>query len=253
MTLTLDNSFGVPIRTQTKLLQAISADGTLTNLESPLLQTGVNIAYPNLSEINQSKRTTVVLDKTNSNLPDLIAASPTAIAYKINAFTNPDGNTKTIGFLTDSSAYSLHASLDLPVYGTAKGFEVTDTFNINFSQYQKNVDHVELKIIADNGMPIDLGVQGYFATDAGTILDSLYATPNTILKAAAVDAAGSVTSSTQQISYTTIDYSRFHRIAPATKLLVHYFYSTANKGTIAVKVLATQEVRLQIGMKLGLK
>ncbi len=253
LTLALENSFGVPVRATENYANAISADGKATPIISPALQKGVDVAYPALSEVGQSKTTTFVLNAANSNLPDVLASNPVAIAYKIDAVMNPNGSTKTTGFLTDSSAFKLHAYLDLPVYGKAQGFEGADTVAIDFSQYKKNVDHVELKIIADNAMPVDIAVQGYFANGQGKILDSLYVSPQLVLKSAAVDANGNATTPTRQISYTTIDYARFQRVADAAKLWIHYYYSTALNGSVPVRVLATQEVRVQIGMKLGLR
>jgi hypothetical protein len=152
------------------------------------------------------------------------------------------------------------------MYLTAKNFSLTDTTAISFgsaSNTTNNVDHVELKIITDNSMPIDLGVQGYFINDYGLVLDSLYSatssldplntTGRLVLKSAPVDALGNSTGKTNQVTFVGFDAARYLRLKAATRLAIKYTFSTANAGMAPVRVLSTQGVDIKIGMKIGLK
>jgi hypothetical protein len=135
---TLDNSFGVPVRAVMSVGQITTVGGGILQLVSPLTR-GVDLAYPSFArnEIGQSKRTIVTFDKTNSNLDSIVSANPTSIDYKIDGFLNADISQRITGFLTDSSKFNLQVELEVPMEGTAKNFEVNDTFPINLATAQE--------------------------------------------------------------------------------------------------------------------
>lgn len=252
MTLTADNSFGFPVRAFSKIANAISVNGQILNLQSPLIN-GVDVNYPSLNEIGQTKRTIVTLDKNNSNLVNVTSFSPKAIDYDIDGISNPDPSVKTIGFMTDTSAFNLQVELDLPMHLTAKNFILNDTFDIDFSNYS-DVKTAELKVITDNGIPMDLSLQGYFATANGTVIDSFYTSATAILKGASVNTAtGFPSGVTTTTSTVKVEADKFPRILPAKKLIIRHIFATTNNGAYPVILTASQDVRVRIGVKFGLK
>jgi hypothetical protein len=247
MTVTLDNSFGIPVRSVTKVADVISVNGSRLALKSPLTE-GVDINYPKLTEIGQTKRTVVVLDKNNSNIKDVISANPVSIEYDIDGLTNPDPTQRAVGFMTDSSAFKLQVELDLPLHVSATTFEVTDTFDVNFNK-DSELKTAEIKILSDNGMPIDLILQGYFLNN-NQILDSLFTSNATfILKGAPVNSIGLPTGIQTQQTLVKVDSSKLQRIHNANKLVVKYAFSTTGNGVMPVKLMAAQQVRLRMGVK----
>ncbi len=251
MTLTLDNSFGIPVRSFSRVANVISVNGQSLSLKSPLSQ-GVDINFPKLSEIGQSKRTVVVLDKNNSNLADIISLNPVAFDYDFDGITNPDPSVKTTGFMTDTSSFKLQVDLDLPIYGSAKNFVVSDTFPIDLSNYT-NVTNAEFKVITDNGMPIDLAMQGFFANANGTVIDSFYTNSTVVLKGAPVGSDGLPRSIQTNESSVKVEADKLKRVLPAKKLIIRYSFSTTNNGSVPVKLTSTQDVRVRIGIKFGIK
>ncbi len=251
MIITLDNSFGVPVRSIMKRGEVLTLDGRRLPLKSPLT-IGVDINYPKINEVGQSKRTVVVFDKTNSNIAEIMSSNPVAVQYDIDGLTNPDQNTTITGFMTDSSKFELQVEVEVPMIGKAKNFELNDTFNINLSQ-ATDVTQAEFKIITDNGMPIDISLQGYFATSNGAIIDSMYAVKSPILRGAPVNSAGLPTSITTTENFITINAEKLKKVRGATKLIIRYSFSTTNNGTVPVKLTSTQDVRVRIGVKFGLK
>lgn len=249
MKITLDNSFGLPVRSFARVADVIAINGQRLSLKSALTQ-GIDINYPLLTEIGQSKRTSVILDKTNSNLADVINLNPTAIDYDIDGITNPDPTIRKAGFMTDISAFKLQMEIDLPIHGSAKNFIVNDTFSIDLSRYT-NVNFGELKVITDNGMPIDLSMQGFFANANGTVIDSFYNAETAILRGAPVGANGLPQSIQTTQSVIKVDAIKLKRILPAKKIIVRYSFSTTNNGAIPVKLTASQDVRVRIGLKFG--
>lgn len=249
---TLDNSFGVPVRAVMKVGQITTLDGRILQLQSPLT-TGVDVNYPNINQVGQSKRTVVTFDNTNSNIAQILSENPTSIDYEIDGLMNADTSQRVTGFLTDSSRFNLQVELEVPMYGSARNFEVNDTFPINLSSAQ-NITKAEFKILTDNGMPIDVNVQGYFATETGQILDSLYAQKAQILKGAPVGSNGLPTGVSSAENLVTIEAAKLDKIRDkAKKLIVKYSFSTTNAGSVPVKLLSKQGVRLRIGVKFGYK
>ena len=252
MTLTLENSFGIPVRAISKVAEVITINGQKLALKSAITQ-GIDINYPSITEIGKSKKTVFVLDKNNSNLVDIISANPKAIEYDIDGITNPNQDRTLRGFMTDSSSYKLQVEVDLPIHGSAKNFTLLDTFNFNIKKYE-NLTSAALKVITDNGMPVDIGMQGFFVGANGIIIDSFYnKTAPLVLKGAPVGANGMPTSIQKQESLIELDAVKLKKIVPATKIVIRLAISTTNNGTVPVKLVKTQDVRVQVGLKFGVK
>jgi len=169
------------------------------------------------------------------------------------AIPNPDENTAIRGFLTDSSYFRVQVEVEMPIHGTAAGFEARDTFDIDFGE-EERVDHVEFKLIADNGIPVDVGLQAYFADASGTILDSLFLSDQAlILEAAEVNSDGEVTNRVEKITINTFESDRYANIKTAKKVFLNASFSTVNDGTESVRIYSDQDVKFRMGMKIGIK
>ena len=195
----IENSFGFPIRIEPKFIHVKTKQGEAIELESPFVDDGINIAYPLLHEAGQSKSSVFTFDKDNSNIREILAARPIEIDYDIDAVPNPESNTELTGFMTDQSQFSVQLELELPIYGTAEGFVTRDSFDVNFEEYE-NVDFAEFKLTTENGIPLEVAMQVYFANDNGVIIDSLFTANEIILAAAPVDIQGNVIGTTEKFS-----------------------------------------------------
>lgn len=250
ITLRVDNSFGFPVRSQTNLMKILTVDGDSLSLTSDFITNGIDFAYPSLDEVGEVKTTFFDFNKDNSNIDVVLGAGPVAVDYDIDAVPNPDMDTSVRGFMTDTSAFIVQVEVDLPIHGSASGFEARDTFEINFEEFNK-VDDVEFKVISENGIPLDVGLQIYFADENGTVLDSLFTPTQNLLDAAPVDSEGLPTGITDKTIFTNFDANRFEDIKTAKYLYLSVSFSTANNGETIVKILSSQEVDIRMGMKIG--
>ena len=247
--LTVDNSFGFPVRSKTNVLNVFTVDGDTLPLMSDYLD-NINIDYPTLNEVGETKTTHFDFNVSNSNIDEILGAGPTAVDYDLDAVANPDNDTAIRGFATDSSMFSVQVEVELPMYGSASGFEARDTFGINFDNYQ-DFNDVEFKVISENGIPLDVGLQIFFADENGVVLDSLFTPSQNILQAAPVDGEGLPTAIAEKTTFTTFDGLRFENIKAAKLLFLRASFSTVNNGETLVKILSTQEVEIRMGMKIG--
>ncbi len=251
MIVSLDNSFGVPVKAVTKQADVVALNGDRLKITSPLVDNGVTVNYPRMNEVGQSKRTIAIFDKTNSNLADLISLNPVRIEYDIDGLLNPESGDRTPGFLLDTSSFRFQLELEVPTKGTAKNFTITDTFNINFDENSKITD-AELSVQTINGMPIELGLQGIFLNDKGAIIDSFYQNNTPILRGSPVGSNGLPTGNTTTESKIKLDATKFDKVRKAKKIAIRYIFSTANNGSIPVILTAQQKVQVKLGARFGL-
>lgn len=247
----VENSFGFPVRSKTNILSILTVDGDSIGLESPFIDDGIDFDYPTLDEVGEVKTTNFYFDKDNSNIAEIIGAGPVSVDYDLDAIPNPDENTAIRGFLTDSSLFKVQVEVNLPIYGTAVGFEARDTFSVDFSEYER-AEEVEFKFIADNGIPIEVGLQAYFADINNNILDSLFMPAAIILEAAPVDGEGEVLNRVSKTTFATFDSERFQNIREAKRVFINASFSTSNDGNDEVKIFSHQNVEFRMGMKVGI-
>ena len=257
--ITVDNSFGFPARSQTEILDIFTIDNEIKQLESPLIDNGIDFNFPNFNEVGEFKTTKVTFDKSNSNIVSVLNASPVAVDYKINVLTNPDMLTEIRGYLTCTSEMRAQLEVELPIYGTIRDFAAFDTlrvdtfdFNIDLSQYGEP-DYAEFKLVSESSVPLDIDLQLYFATELGIIIDSLYESPEIIIKAAPVDEEGFVTGPIRKETFSKMDYARFEKLTSAKMLLMKSSFSTLNMGETNVRLLGNQQVDIGMGLKFGVK
>ncbi|MCB0570101.1 MAG: hypothetical protein KDC66_10075 [Phaeodactylibacter sp.] len=248
----IENSFGIPTESRVKVFEVFTVRGDILPLESQYVTDGISFPYPSIDEVGEIKRENFVFNKQNSNIDVILGAGPLAIDYDVDAVTNPDSNTTIRGFITDSSYYRVRVEVDLPLYGKSFDFIGRDTFDIEFTDYE-NVHNAEFKLVTVNGLPLDVGVQGYFLDESGAVLDSLFATRQRVIESAAVNGEGVATAPTEDVTYIDYPDARFDRVRPARRLAIVASFSTVNEGQQSVKILAEQAVQVKLGVILGVR
>jgi len=178
--LSFDNSYGLPIQIILEDFAVITEDNTRTLITGPGVPSAINplvINYPFISQVGESVKDSIVLNVENSNLFDAIEQSPAYLTYGVQGMMNPDGNDHS-NFITDSSEYKVHADLSLPLYGYADLMLMLDTLRFDFNSFYDNpaeeIKRLAFRINATNGFPVNVYLQGYFADENFTVLDSLF-------------------------------------------------------------------------------
>lgn len=249
ITIKVENSFGVPTRSVAEVFDIITVDGSVLTLESSFLTTGIDFEYPTLDEVGETKFTYFTFDTANSNIAQVLGSQPVAVDYDVDAITNPDNDTDIRGFIVDGSKYQVKVEVDLPIYGWAKGFAVVDTIDLDFEGFS-NVKSAEFKLITENNLPLNVGIQAYFVDTDGVVLDSLLAEATKLIAAAPVDENGVVTSTNEQTFFIPFTQERFEHVKTATTILLAADFSTYLEGDTSVKVFQENDVTVKMGMRL---
>ncbi|MBL7775957.1 MAG: hypothetical protein JNK89_08130 [Saprospiraceae bacterium] len=257
VTMTVLNSWGFPTRGVIKYLSFIGQDGQEYKLESTLFNgDSVDFAYPSLlaGEVGQTKYTYLVLDSDNSNIVEIFNSQPTQLIYEVAGISNAKKDSSIVGFLTDKSTIALRMSVELVLEGSAQDFGAEQTLDLSFGNYSdldtSNIESVEFKLVTENETPIGSALQLYFLDSADVALDSLFlGPPQAIMQAAPIDANGNAVGSKRTETFVPMDITRFDRVRQSEKILLKTFFTTAEGGLVPVKLLATQNATVKLGLK----
>ena len=249
ITVNFDNSMGVQTRLLTSIAQGINPSGSKVALQSPF-STGVDIAYPTIAQIGTSQKSSTLIYSKNSNIVNVLAGYPTVFSYAFVALTNMGNTSKVAGFLNDDSRVKISLNMDIPLVGTAENFTVLDTMILDLSKFTE-VTKAEFKITTDNGLPLDMALQGYFVNSSGAIIDSLVQTQPLILRGAPTTTLGTTIGTSLAYNFVKMDEAKFARTRSAKKIIVKYTISSTNNGANPVQINSAQNFNLKLGVRVG--
>jgi hypothetical protein len=246
----LINSIGIPVHATIPSFMASSQGASYTinsGIPNPL-----PVFSPTVSQIGQSLTGSFELNNSNSNLVSVISHLPDYFIYMVGVQTNPDGNISQ-NFITDTSSLSIYASVELPLYGSAMDFVITDTTDFKID----NIDRIEslaLRTCFTNGFPVDMQVQVYFTDENFHVLDSLITNDSRVLESAAINmATGKTTAATVKTTDILFDQQHIQRIQHAKKIITKGGAATINNGNTNVKIYADYTLGVRIGARAKIK
>ncbi|NNF35915.1 MAG: hypothetical protein HKN68_17540 [Saprospiraceae bacterium] len=250
VTLVVDNSFGMPTKSKVNFLDIITLEGETLNLESSLLSNGIEFEYPSIEEAGSVKETTVIFDKTNSNIQALFSEKAGKVSYDIDALIN-EGRPQDPGFLTDSSFFRIQVEVNLPIDGKVNDLVLQETTDLDLSSYDE-VASMELDHIISNGFPMDMVIQVYFDDATGMELDSLYDNGGLAIDAASLGQDGLVNNSSNIEGTTMIDAIKMETIKNAKSIRVVGRFDTQLYND-PVRLLDIYNLDITMGAKIKLQ
>lgn len=261
VTMTISNSWGFPTRGYIKKLSFLDKNGTEYPLRSSVFNNdSLDFNYPAyaLGEIGQTKYTKVRLDETNSNIAEIFNAEPVRLIYDVAGIANAKKDSTIIGFLTDSSIIKLSVNVELLLEGSAENFGADQSLALNFGGYTDldtaKIESVEFKLVTENKSPVSTALQIYFQDDAGQNIDSLFTgSPKFIMQAAPVNNNGVSVGTQRTETFVPMSAARFDRVRNAKKAFMRTAFTTAQDGKVPVKLLATDQTTIKMGVKVKTK
>lgn len=233
-----------------KLITQSNISGS-TDITGAIINTNIPILYPSLAEVGQSRSTTIQLDKSNSNAQTVFNPAPNKVIYQLSGIINPSGVAEN--FVTDNSSIKIRGEVEIPMEGKITKFVLLDTLNgIEFPDLSVGGNNVKVQragfnIALSNGFPMNINIQMYFMDDANTIIDSLFKSPH-LISSASIDASGSVTSPKSIFIQEVFNEARYSRITNSTKAVLYGYFSTANNGTVPVKIYSSYKLKSNISI-----
>lgn len=272
--LSIGNTAGVDV--QTFFSAVFAPDNSMNiNLGGPGLTSFPLIARALVPGDTVITTHTIDNNNTSPTLTSLLDEGPGEIVYSSSASSNPSGFANN--FVLGDALVWCEAEVVLPIYGWARDFTLADTTDLDVadalgidSSSNLTVEDVEqamLRIIVDNGLPIDAGVQLYFADTNFVVIDSLFQTANgieNIFDHGIVDFTlpltdpnhGKVTQSTRKITDVIVSQTLISKLinGNAKKLIYKSrgLTNDANSGQ-NVKIFPEYTVEIKVSAKVDFK
>jgi hypothetical protein len=247
MTISLYNSFGMPIDAHINALKAVLPDGTIMPFTGPTPSPLID--YPMV--MGQTSSNSFTWDKNNSNIQSVFNSTPKQIIYDLQAGTNAP--LPTYNFMSDSSIFKADLQVQFPMKGYASGFTVQDTVDFGIGQVDM-IESAAFRLNVSNGFPVNANVQLYFADENLNILDSMFTVAsNRLVVAANVDNNGRATTPAIRMADENFYGARLQHLFAAKKIFIKAAIETKDAPTTAVSLYDDYKIRFKIGVRTKLK
>lgn len=251
MNLTVTNEFGVDLRaTFQNIKSSNSYSGNQVTLNGSPIAGPFNVTRATQTGITanpvQAFIKNLYLDQNNSNLVPFINVMPNNIQYSLNAQLNPLGNVSGYNdFAFYGTSLKARMQMEVPLNFSASDLGLSDTVDIDLSgvAQTENINSGYLTLLAENGYPMSLRLQGFILNNNLQVIDSLFSIPNTIA-APAIDGNGKVIQAIKSELKVPLTQEKIARLKEAKKIIFKAWFSTSP---------STQNVKFYDHYKLLLK
>lgn len=251
----VQNSTGLPFSYNLQELEAYRGGQNIPNLDLSVFSFPAMIDGSNLSMSQQ----VYLFNETNSNFANIINQFPiyTFAQQSFVPIQNPSQSYR----LRDSSRFRVHQQTILPLNGLTLDFQLRDTFEFDFSEINRDIEEVLLRLNISNGFPLSGLLDVYFCrqsenqTNAPLVyLDSLYTTENTeVMDAPAVNSAGEAIELTNQITDVVVAGTEWQKLKTLNCNRIVIRARLNSSGTTDVRILDDDLLRIRIGARIKLR
>ncbi len=237
--ISVNNSFGVGIAVKFMQISVLTTDDQVIPLTGNLIDDGFLVDGPGINQQGETVSREYIIDRTNSNIDVIFNSEPKKIWYTLELEAAP-GMGLSDGFVLDESEVTVGLSFELPIEGRAKGFSTENIVDIDLGTEDGEIlKEAQLKIITANTIPIDVGIQVYLLNSGGLTVDSLFADPETLIRANA----------SSMTSFIDLTPSRLANLRQSNKIKVRSNFSTQDNGATNVIIKNDQTLDLKMGLR----
>jgi hypothetical protein len=252
--LSVENGFGVPVRSKINQMDLTSITGNTLSLQSSYINTGINFEYPGFNQVGTTKSTSFYFDKTNSNIVDVFNEKTKTISYDIDALVNPDKDTLVKGYITDNSFFVINVVVEVPMNGSIDKFTVVDTFDFKLeAEIPSEIERIELKILTANDFPANIALDAIMLDEQGNNLGNLFS-KSLNLSPALLDANGKTTGAANDINTSVYDRAMIDKLLKTKKLaFTGAINTTDSQNKKPLWIFSQYGIGLKVGAKIDYK
>lgn len=195
------------------------------------------------------------------SLTDFFAFMPNYASGSFGLAVNPTDAQSV--WVSNESKVKISFEADIPVYGSVADFLLVDTADLELGDLVSDandiseVEEVDIRLIVDNGLPLDAGVQIIFTDSVYNEIDVLPDTESPVFAAAPVNLGvpeddpdyGRTTGSTRMISDFKIPKSRVQHLENASQMIIRVFGNTTGNGDHPIRLFDTDFFDVQLSAK----
>jgi hypothetical protein len=244
------NSFAIPIQI------TLDAAGYRKSNVVQLGLAPVTLGYP-AAPAERIKTDVFTINKSNSQLPQLISMPPEKVVFSGNAKMNPSGNTGARNnYLFNNSYFLGNLEIVVPLEFRLNNLQFADTVD-NFMKDQtgdspikpEDFEFLRLDITADNGFPLGFSLN-MILYDSTTHSNKCTIDATDVLKAATVDSNGKVTASVSSATSITINQDFWKYVNTADKIIFRFSMNTTNSSSQDIKIYSDYKINFKAAVVL---
>jgi hypothetical protein len=247
LTISLENSFGMPINAQINSLQAILPNGSVMALTGPTPSPLIDYPF----SMGQVVRNSFTWDNSNSNIQAVFNSTPKQILYDLSAGTNAP--LPTYNFMSDSSIFKADLKIEFPMKGYASGFTVQDTVDFGLGDIDM-IEAATFRLNVTNGFPVSANMQLYFADENLNIIDSMFSVASDkLIVSANVDNNGRATTPAIRLVDEEFSGNRLEHLFATKKIFIKAAIETKDAPNTSVAIYDDYKIKFKIGVRTKLK
>lgn len=254
------NSFGADLLIQTQSFFALDEDeNEIVQITSPF-DAGVSILG---DPVTYGTVTTIdtLSDAANppTNVKQAAEIEPNKLIYQVDITADPNSSAITTNWVADTSRLRMDLEAYLPFFGRASNFTKTDTTEVDIFPINDDVEEitsVQLRLIIENGFPIDATGQIRFMDSNFVVIDSVWENgPEGIISSGIVvnSEIDQVNGRTIEITDIELDRELLEKLENAgmRNIELRGSVETTRDGTTQtpVKIFNTYSLKLNLAMK----
>ena len=165
-----DNSFGFPLGVSFNQIAAITQQGQIIPITGSAANTEGIVNGPQIGAIGTSVNTTLELNSTNSNLPELISSMPKKVIIEVNTEANPASAPAQYNFVSVNSELSVGVLLELPMIVNINGLVSRQNIDFDVASDLEQAKQLTLRLITENDLPLGGEVELVFKDQKGDVV-----------------------------------------------------------------------------------
>ncbi len=246
-----ENSYGIPIDIHFDAFFSSYDEDKVDVTGNPVPDNPWRINSPTIMNAGTVVPTEYEINKTNSNIHDVIAIMPKTVSYDIRGETNPDGNTQ-LNHVRKDSQFRVGVIVNLPLHGWLRLAGFRDTMDFVLPEVD-NIEYLELVINTVNTIPVTSFLQ-MDAFDADyNFLKTILRGDQALILAAEVDFDGNVLSEKKSTTSIRIEKEELEEIKNVAHLVFRAKVTSYGDGQRNIKIFSHNELNVYVGVKAGIK
>ncbi len=242
------NTMTLPLSMDIQKLQLKQREsGTVSNILLSNFTNPFSVQYPLVP--GNAAITNVFINKTNSNLQDLISPTKKVLLFQVDALPNPGG--KTINRFTKEGSLDIEAGVELPLTGYGYNWVLGDTVELGLAvSEQQNLKSGVLRLNLENTFPIDVTMQVYFLDENLVVKDSLFGGTDDFVRSGVLDANGRVIAPTKTIKDIPANNEKIRNITASKYVVMRAGLQTKDGPQKRdIKIYSDYYIKIKMGIK----
>lgn len=172
ITMAFKNTFGVELGVELDGVIAEDSDGSQVALIGDVVNNPQFVDAPNDSQLGESVASSFSINKSNSNIDELLNTTPNKMVFDVTAIPNTAGSDNLNNFLFDSSYLEIISTIEIPLDFRMDGFSKEFDLSVSGSDL-KDADSLKINIAVVNEIPFDGLLDISFQDEENNVLYTL--------------------------------------------------------------------------------